>query len=259
MNRLILSFFITLILYSILFFVLFIELKNRPLSLPQRHRFNISHLNIIQHKPAIKKPAPPKPLATRPKHPKRTKKITKKLIKNLIKHPHKKSIKKHTLVKAKKRVQKAQTKKVVTKNEHNTSTPLPSLTQLFAKKSPAPSSNNLPPQIEKLYKDEFDTFTKTQKEFIKNNLAKIGMITQKYLYLRGYPYIAAKMKEEGVNIVEFYLHPNGDITGLRLITSSGYESLDKNSIETIKAAYKDYPLPKQTTKIKIYVHYSIIY
>ncbi len=254
MNRLIISFFITLVLYSILFFMLYAELKNRPLSLPQRNRLNISNLAIIPHKSVVKKPTPkppsPKPVTPQPKHPKKIEKITKKLTKRKRKIT-KKSIKK--------KIPSSQ-HKIITKNDRNVSTPLPSLTQLFAKKSHPHSSNTLPPQIKRLYKkDEFDTFTKTQKEFIKNNLAKIGMITQKYLYLRGYPYIAIKMKEEGVNIVEFYLHPNGDITGLRLVTSSGYEALDKNSIETIKAAYKDYPLPPQTTKIKIYVRYSIIY
>ena len=60
-----------------------------------------------------------------------------------------------------------------------------------------------------------------------------------------------------MNIVEFYLHPNGDISDLKLTESSGYSSLDKNSIETIEFAYKDYPKPKEKTKVKIYVYYKL--
>lgn len=60
-----------------------------------------------------------------------------------------------------------------------------------------------------------------------------------------------------MNIVEFFLHPNGDISDLKLINSSGYSSLDKNSIETIEIAYKDYPRPNEKTKIKIYVYYKL--
>ncbi|NWF67141.1 MAG: energy transducer TonB [Campylobacterales bacterium] len=105
-----------------------------------------------------------------------------------------------------------------------------------------------------LYEDEFDTFSKEQKEFIKTNLSSIGRITQRYLK---YPEFAGKMGQDGVNVVEFYLYPNGDITDLKVLTSSGYRLLDKNSIETIEIAYKDYPRPQTKTKIRIYVHYKI--
>ncbi|RXJ88116.1 energy transducer TonB [Arcobacter sp. CECT 8985] len=111
----------------------------------------------------------------------------------------------------------------------------------------------------KLYGKEYDKFTKVQKKFLQNNLKKIGRITQKYLYKRGYPRIAVRTKQEGVNVLEFYLYPNGDISDLKVINSSTYETLDKNSKETIEVAYKDYPRPKEKTKIRIYVNYKIIY
>jgi len=60
-----------------------------------------------------------------------------------------------------------------------------------------------------------------------------------------------------MNIVEFTLHPNGDISDLKISNSSGYSSLDENTIETIEYAYKDYPRPKSPTKIKIYVYYKL--
>eukprot|EP01022_Parablepharisma_sp_SALTPOND_P015244 TRINITY_DN21388_c0_g1_i1.p1 TRINITY_DN21388_c0_g1~~TRINITY_DN21388_c0_g1_i1.p1 ORF type:complete len:291 (-),score=41.61 TRINITY_DN21388_c0_g1_i1:466-1338(-) len=107
-------------------------------------------------------------------------------------------------------------------------------------------------KIEKLYGKEFGSFTKEQKKFIRDNLSKIGEITQRHLK---YPTLAGELQQDGQNIVEFYLHPNGDITELRLIGKTGYAMLDRNSISTIEIAYKDYPRPKTKTKIRIYVNY----
>ena len=108
-----------------------------------------------------------------------------------------------------------------------------------------------------LYKDEFDHFTPDQKKFIRNNLNRIQAITQHYLTMRGYPPFAVQMHQQGTNVVEFWLLPNGDITDLRVITSSGFSVLDQNSIDTIKTAYKDYPRPKEKTKIRFYIHYQL--
>ena len=106
----------------------------------------------------------------------------------------------------------------------------------------------------RLYGEEYNSFTKLQKVYLEKNLKNIGSITQKYLR---YPSLAIRTKQEGMNIVEFFLHPNGDISDLKLTNSSGYTSLDKNSIQTIEIAYKDYPKPKEKTKVKIYVYYKL--
>lgn len=108
--------------------------------------------------------------------------------------------------------------------------------------------------IKELYGDEFFSLTREEQEFIEDNLSKIGAITQRYLK---YPQIAGELGQEGINAVEFFLHPNGDISDLRLLHALGYTLLDKNSIKTIQIAYKDYPLPSRTTKIRIKVHYKI--
>ncbi len=111
--------------------------------------------------------------------------------------------------------------------------------------------------IKRLYGKEFNTYSKTQKKFIKNNLGTIHRITQRTLSRNGYPDIAISTKQQGTNVVAFYLHPNGDITGLKLNRHIGYEALDKNTLQVIRLAYKDYPLPNQKTKIIFYVKYSI--
>ena len=111
--------------------------------------------------------------------------------------------------------------------------------------------------IKQLYGSEFNTYTPTQKKFIRNNLSTIHQITQRTLSRNGYPDIAVRTRQQGTNIVSFYLHPNGDITGLRLKKSLGYAALDKNTLKVIRLAYKDYPLPNKKTRLIFYVRYSI--
>ena len=111
--------------------------------------------------------------------------------------------------------------------------------------------------INKLYGSEFNGYTATQKKFIQHNLGIIHRITQRTLIRNGYPEVSVRTKQQGTNVVSFYLHPNGDISDLRLKRKIGYTALDKNTLEVIRIAYKDYPLPNQKTKIVFYVQYSI--
>jgi len=104
----------------------------------------------------------------------------------------------------------------------------------------------------KLYGEQYFTFSENQKRYLKQNLNTIGRITQRYLQ---YPQISIRTKQHGTNVIEFYLHPNGDITELKLTDSSHYTALDDNTIKTIKIAYQDYPKPVEKVKIKIYVKY----
>lgn len=110
--------------------------------------------------------------------------------------------------------------------------------------------------IEELYGAEFGDYGIAEQEFLVNNLRDIGRITKKYLE---YPASAIRLGQEGLSAVEFYLHPNGDISGLKIIVSSNYMLLDRNSERTIEIAYKDYPRPITKTKIRIFVTYGIYY
>ena len=111
--------------------------------------------------------------------------------------------------------------------------------------------------IKNLYGGEFNTYSATQKKFIRNNLGTIHRITQRTLTRNGYPAVAVRTKQQGTNIVSFYLHPNGDISGLRLKTPIGYRALDQNTLDVIRIAYKNYPLPNKKTKIIFYVTYTM--
>ncbi len=124
--------------------------------------------------------------------------------------------------------------------------------------TPSASAKSYPSKkIEKLYGSTFHAFTPMQKEFIKNNLNEIQRITQNTLTRRGYPEGAGRTGQEGTNVVSFNLHPNGDISALRLKRRIGYRALDDNTLSLIRTAYKDYPYPSTTTRIIFYVTYSI--
>lgn len=115
------------------------------------------------------------------------------------------------------------------------------------------------PKVKKLYGEEFLSYTPAQKAFIEDKLGEIHRITQNTLSRRGYPggAISGRTGQEGINVVSFFLHPNGDISELRLKQRVGYTVLDENTIETIKSAYKDYPYPQEKTKMIFFVEYSI--
>lgn len=106
----------------------------------------------------------------------------------------------------------------------------------------------------KLYGNEYFNLPSNVKKYLKENLNEIGRITQQYLR---YPSIAIKTRQAGTSILEFTLRPNGDIVNLKIIGSSSYQVLDKNSIKTIKVAYKDYPRPTEDTLVRIYVSYRL--
>ncbi len=188
--------------------------------------------------------------------PKPKKKIVKKEVK---KKPAKKVVKK---VLKKNKVVKKRTKPRKAKRSKD---PLANMlmgsgTSMHPKKRSRPSSNAGSygeQMIKKLYGPEFNTYSPTQKKFIRNNLSTIHRITQNTLSRNGYPTIAIRTKQQGTNVVSFYLHPNGDISGLRLKTPIGYAALDQNTLDVIRIAYKNYPLPNKKTRIVFYVTYRL--
>ncbi len=189
---------------------------------------------------------------------KEKKKKEKKVIKKKKKVVKKKIVKKPPPKKPKKRVvQKKPRKKQYTSPLANSlmgSSSSKSM-QTSPRRSVASSSSRR--MIKQLYGSEFDGYSAEQKKFINNNLGIIHRITQMTLSRNGYPETAARTGQQGVNIVSFYLHPNGNISGLRLEKHMGHEALDRNTLHVIRIAYKDYPLPRKKTKIKFFVQYSI--
>jgi len=111
--------------------------------------------------------------------------------------------------------------------------------------------------IRSLYGSSYSRMSATQRRFIDENLRKILEISQRTLNYLGYPREAARFGEQGTNIVEFWLHPNGDISSLRLKRRLNSRSLNRQTLEVIRTAYMYYPRPKVKTKIIIYVRYRL--
>ena len=51
-----------------------------------------------------------------------------------------------------------------------------------------------------------------------------------------YPEMAQQLNQTGVATVSFMLHPDGKITGMTLVRSSGYEDLDQAALAAVTAA-----------------------
>jgi periplasmic protein TonB len=235
-------------------------------------------------KPLVRPPAPPKPIVEKviPPKPKpetiKRKTVTeskktfaiKDTKDNNVTKIEKKPEKKKKVVK--KKPEKKMPKKVVKKKIPKKKKPkrskdalanalMGSGTAMFPQRSrpskPSTAGAYGQQMINRLYGSEFDSYTPTQKKFIQNNLGIIHRITQHTLNINGYPDIAARTGQQGTNIVSFYLHPNGDISGLRLRRDIGHQALDQNTLEVIRIAYKDYPLPNKKTRIIFHVQYSL--
>lgn len=120
-----------------------------------------------------------------------------------------------------------------------------------------PIDNEILSELERLYGREYHSFTKVQKAYLEKNLSSFQVITQRVLNRLGYPKLAAKLRIGGTNIIEFMFHPDGSISNLKITNSSGYEVFDKYSLELIEIAYKDYPRPTTSTKLKFNVRYQL--
>jgi TonB family protein len=183
--------------------------------------------------------------------PKKEKKLVKKEVKKKPKKIVKKEIKKRVV------------KRTKPKKRRRSKDPLANAlmgssgTSMYPTNRRASSGSYAAKMIKQLYGNEFNSFSPTQKKFIQNNLGTIHRITQRTLIRNGYPRVAVQTRQQGTNVVSFYLHPNGDITELRLKRPMGYEALDQNTLDVIRIAYKNYPLPNKKTKIMFYVTYTL--
>lgn len=111
-------------------------------------------------------------------------------------------------------------------------------------------------EIIDLYGDELGDYGLAEIDFLVNNLRDIGRITQYHINRRGYPREAAILGQSGKNVIEFYLHPNGDISKLRVVSSSNSIILDNDMQTNIKVAFREYPRPTTKVKIRFFMTYT---
>ena len=111
--------------------------------------------------------------------------------------------------------------------------------------------------IKELYGDIFGKLSPEQQKYILDNQEIMRRITQEVLTRVARVNLTKDLNINRVNIIEFYLHPNGDISNFRYIKKSGYYILDKTTKETIEFAYSRYPRTKEKTLIRYNVFYNL--
>jgi outer membrane biosynthesis protein TonB len=195
--------------------------------------------------PAKEKPQPPKPQPT-------------KAIKSIPSPAPKKEVKKP----AYKHFEKKPSKEIkITKTPAKKSALYEKLSKQQApqeqEKQKAESGTRISPNIQEAYGEAFGKLSEGEQKYIVDNQEIMRRITQEQLNRLGPVNIPRNLNVNTFNIIEFYLHPNGDITELKIITASGFEILDETSLQTIEYSYHRYPLPKEKTLIRYKVGYYL--
>ncbi len=110
-------------------------------------------------------------------------------------------------------------------------------------------------EMKELYGEEWGKLTPGQKQYMIDNQEIMRRITQRILNRVARVNLDSDLNVNKTNVIEFYLHPNGDMTDFRFVKKSGYFVLDNTTKETIEYAYSQYPRPKE----KILIRYNVFY
>ena len=130
-------------------------------------------------------------------------------------------------------------------------------TEQKQQKSKNTNGSNVGQNIKELYGDEFGKLTPGQQQYILDNQEIMRRITQQVLNRVASVNLRRDININATNVIEFYLHPNGDMSDFRFLKKSGYYVLDDTTQETIEYAYSKYPRPKEKTLIRYNVFYNL--
>lgn len=215
-----------------------------------------SQLKKIQEKPPMKQP---KIIPKKPPIKSKPKELVKKI-------EHKPKVKVKPLVQKPYIVVKDynKTKKSKEKEKQKTIDPLyailsqdKSKQEDTQKESKKHSGSSISQDVKELYGDEFGKLTQGQQKYILDNQEIMRRITQEILTRVASVNIKSNLNVNRSNVIEFYLHPNGDMTDFKFLDKSGYYILDNTTKETISYAYSRYPRPTETTLIRYNVFYNL--
>lgn len=110
-------------------------------------------------------------------------------------------------------------------------------------------------EVVEIYKETSEVKSEEYaREYEKKYLEKIRETIRSYL---SYPFIARRMGWQGEVIIRVTLDPEGNLVSLKVEKSSGFEVLDKNALEVIRIAYKEFPQPKTTITFLIPIVYKL--
>lgn len=121
----------------------------------------------------------------------------------------------------------------------------------------AKNGSSINQNIKELYGDEFGKLTPGQQKYILDNQEIMRRITQEILTRVARVNLPHDLNVDRINVIEFHLHPNGDMTDFRFLKKSGYFVLDNTTKETIEYAYSRYPRPSETILIRYNVFYNL--
>jgi len=265
LNRSHFALFVAILVHLLLFLLLYITINKMP-KVEQKHqeeRIKISLKDLPKQKKikstgAIKKKVKPPKIA--PPMPKGSQ--LKKIVKSKKTKP-KIQTHKHASIKSIAKLEQNRTKEIEKKVPKKIDKQLSWLyedhsneEQQEQKKNPSDSSS-ISQNIKKLYGEEFGKLTPGEQKYILDNQEIMRRITQQILNRVARVNIPRNLNINASNIIEFKLHPNGDMSDFRFISKSGYYILDDTTKETIEYAYSKYPLPKETTLIRYNVFYNL--
>ena len=123
--------------------------------------------------------------------------------------------------------------------------------------SKAKLGGNISQNIKELYGDEFGKLTPGQQKYILDNQEIMRRITQQVLTRVARVNLKENLNVNRTNVIEFKLHPNGDMTDFKFLEKSGYYVLDDTTEETISYAYSRYPRPKEIILVRYNVFYNL--
>ena len=119
------------------------------------------------------------------------------------------------------------------------------------------SGSSINQNIKELYGDEFGKLSPGQQKYIIDNQEIMRRITQQVLTRVARVNLPRDLNVNRSNVIEFYLHPNGDMSDFKFLEKSGYYVLDDTTKETIEYAYSRYPRPTEKTLVRYNVFYNL--
>ena len=121
------------------------------------------------------------------------------------------------------------------------------------------NSSSINQNIKELYGEKFGKLSAAQQEYIIDNQEIMRRITQQVLNRVASVNLPRDLNVNRSNVIEFYLHPNGDMSDFKFLNKSGFYVLDDTTKETIEYAYSKYPRPQEKTLIRYNVFYNLAY
>ncbi|MBE7357356.1 energy transducer TonB [Campylobacter sp. RM12327] len=74
---------------------------------------------------------------------------------------------------------------------------------------------------------------------------------------KNYPRVARRMRKQGVSVIEFAYHKNGDVANLKVAKSSGHKILDDTVISVIQSVKNKFPKIDVSTTFEVPIKFAL--